>query len=119
MSSAWIGFVGVVVGALVSTLWQWLAVVRQELSEAVVAARLVDESLRAAAGTAKPDPSIWIENRVALAKALGRKQWDAVASVYREGGASEEQLKTAREAIARLVQGKRHVLVDRLHNLFD
>jgi hypothetical protein len=46
MSSAWFGLIGVVVGGLISTLWQWLAVVRQELSEAMVAARLVDEDLR-------------------------------------------------------------------------
>ena len=55
MSSAWIGLIGVVVGGVISTLWQWLAVVRQELSDAVVSARLVNEDLqeRPSQGAAK------------------------------------------------------------------
>jgi hypothetical protein len=76
MSSAWFGLIGVVVGGVISTLWQWLAVVRQELSAGMVAARLVDESLERTlsrdGATAKPDSSTWIENRVALATTLGQ-----------------------------------------------
>jgi hypothetical protein len=46
MSAAfWSGFIGVVVGALISTLWSWLAVIRQELSDAMVAAWMVNEDL--------------------------------------------------------------------------
>ena len=45
MSSVWIGFIGVIVGGLITTVWSWLAVIRQELGDAMVSARLVDESL--------------------------------------------------------------------------
>ena len=132
MSSAWFGLIGVVVGGLISTLWQWLAVVRQELSEAMVAARLVDEDLRRVehalsqdVATAKPDTRIWLANRIALARGLGQKQWDAVADAYRvyagtSGDAPDaprERLKAAREAIEPLVKGKRYVLIQRWHNL--
>jgi hypothetical protein len=79
MDAAWFGLIGVVVGGLISTLWSWLAVVRQELSEAMVAARLIDEDLLPVAiphpgGAELPDADIWVENRVALAKALGKSQ---------------------------------------------
>jgi hypothetical protein len=132
MSSAWFGLIGVVVGGLIATLWQWLAVVRQELSEAMVAARLIDEELRRVEETlsedvkaAKPDTSIWLANRVPLARVLGQKQWDAVADAYRvhastsgdARGASGEPLKGARDAIKPLVKGKRYVLFQRWHNV--
>jgi hypothetical protein len=131
MSSAWFGLIGVVVGGLISTLWQWLAVVRQELSEAMVAARLVDEDLRGVeqtlsqdAAIAKPDTSIWLANRVALDRGLGQKQWGDVADAYRvhagtsgdARGTPRESLKAARDAIEPLVKGKRYVLTQRWHN---
>lgn len=43
MNSVWIGLVGVIVGGLITTLWSWLSVVRQELSDGMVAARMVDD----------------------------------------------------------------------------
>jgi hypothetical protein len=132
MSSAWFGLIGVVVGGLIATVWQWLAVVRQELSEAMVGARLVDEDLRRVEETlsqdvtaAKPDTNIWLANRVALARVLGQRQWDAIADAYRVRAgtsgevteASGERLNAAREAISPLVKGKRYALMDRRHNL--
>jgi hypothetical protein len=88
MSSAWFGLIGVVVGGFISTLWSWLAVIRQELSEAVVAARLVDEDLRCTEAllsvssqvTAHPDAGVWAGNRVALARVPGHRQWNAVTT---------------------------------------
>jgi hypothetical protein len=121
MSSVWIGFIGVVVGGVISTLWQWLAVVRQELSDAVVAARLVNEDLQErssqGAATAERDTSAWIENRVALARALGEEQWKAVAKAYR-APADPSSATDAQQAIERLVKSKRSALFMRLGNLF-
>ena len=57
MSSAWIGLIGVVVGGVISTLWQWLAVVRQELSDAVVSARLVNEDMEERPSKAQQRPT--------------------------------------------------------------
>ena len=37
MNSVWIGFIGVIVGGLITSVWL-LAVVRQELSDGMVAA---------------------------------------------------------------------------------
>src|SRR6266568_535827 len=45
VSAVWIGLIGVIIGGLIATTWSWLAVVRQELSDAMVSARLIDESL--------------------------------------------------------------------------
>jgi hypothetical protein len=129
VSAAWFGLIGVVVGGLISTVWSWLAVVRQELSDAMVAARLVDEDLRSV-DLAIPGPSLdikpetWSANRVALAKVLGREQWDAVAEVYRHQAQSEtpadaspgELLRDARDALAPLVAGKRYIFPQRWRN---
>ena len=121
MSSAWIGLIGVVVGGVISTLWQWLAVVRQELSDAVVAARLVYEDLEKRlsqnAVTAKPDSSAWIENRAALARTLGKNQWRAAADAYRVP-TSRERLDKAQAAIEPLVKNKRSAIALRLRNIF-
>jgi hypothetical protein len=129
VSSAWIGLAGVVVGGVIATLWSWLAVVRQELADAVVAARLVDEDLRtiesASPGTARPAADVWTANRVALAKVLGETQWHAVSDVYRQGGAGtspdeDPALRTrvdaARGALEPLVRGKRYVTRQRAQN---
>jgi hypothetical protein len=92
MSSVWIGFAGVIVGGLITTLWSWLAVVRQELSDAMVSARLVDDDLAALAQAVRSSngnlPSedkarIWEQNRTALARVLGRRQWAEVSTAYR------------------------------------
>ena len=73
MSAVWIGFVGVIVGSVITIAWSWLAVIRQELSDGMVAARLVDENLAILSATmrnkvsAQIDLDIWEQNRAALA----------------------------------------------------
>jgi hypothetical protein len=134
MSSVWIGFVGVIVGGLITTLWSWLSVVRQELSDAVVSARLVDDDLAALAQAVRsPDkirPSqddgrIWEQNRTALARVLGRRQWTAVSTAYRHHSyplpeyTLDDEIAAARQALAQLVSGKRHVVSQRWRNLLD
>lgn len=125
VSSAWFGLIGVAVGALFSTLWSWFAVVRQEIGDAVVAARLIDEDLRAlqAAPTSRRAPhdtDVWRENRAALAKALGHGQWDAVASVYRHDptvtGDPIKHVPAARKALAGFAASKRSAARQRVRN---
>lgn len=125
MSAAWFGLLGVVVGGVISSLWSWLAVVRQELSDAMVAARLVDLELserEASDGSRVPAAatSIWNESRAALAKVLGKPQWDAISRVYANGSSSSPtDIETARQALAELVAGKRYVLPQRWRNMFQ
>jgi len=132
MSSVWIGFVGVIVGGLITTLWSWLAVVRQELSDAVVSARLVDDNLAAlweavrSPGdvlTMKDTDLIWQQNRAALARALGKRQWAEVSTAYRHcvhplpEYSLHDDIAAARTALAQLVSGKRYVIGQRWRNL--
>jgi hypothetical protein len=126
VSEAWFGLLGVVVGGVISTLWNWLAAVRQELSDAMVAARLVEEELRVMAdddgsgGRTPVSQDVWETYRVPLAKVLGERQWRAVADVYHGSmprqPTSEETAK-AREALRPLVQGKRRVVGQRWRNM--
>jgi hypothetical protein len=89
VSQALFGLLGVVVGGVISTLWAWLSVIRQELSDAMVAARLVDEDLKVVEdwddreGPGRVDRALWEAHRVPLAKVLGEHQWRSVADVYR------------------------------------
>jgi hypothetical protein len=134
VSSAWFGLIGVVVGGLISTAWGWLAAIRIELSEAVVAARLVDAELRRYENnSAVPsdrhslefDPETWVNNRAALARVLGRRQWDLIADacdgLARPPVEEDESLRAivleARDALDPLVSGKRHVVRQRVGNL--
>jgi hypothetical protein len=132
MSSVWIGFVGVIVGGLITTLWSWLAVVRQELGDAVVSARLVDDDLAALAQAmqssndnlpVQDNGRIWERNRTALARVLGRRQWDEVSTAYRHYAhplpeySLPDDLATAHKALAQLVSGKRYVIRQRWRNL--
>jgi hypothetical protein len=132
VSEAWFGLLGVVIGGLISTLWSWLSVVRQELSDGMVAARLVDEELRGvdlSVGGVRPGDALsadtWREHRVALAKVLGEPQWNAVADVYRlsAGSGSAQQdvsastIDEARAALSPLVQGKRYVIPQRWRSM--
>jgi hypothetical protein len=131
VSSAWFGLIGVVVGGLISTAWGWLAAVRSELSEAVVAARLVDAELRRFENSsAVPSDrcslefqaETWVNNRAALARVLGRRQWDLVAgacdSLAQPSVEDDESLRAivleARDALDPLVSGKRYVVRQRL-----
>ena len=131
MSEAWFGLLGVVVGGVISTLWSWLSVVRQELSDGMVAARLVDEDLRgfdASVAGRKPADALsaatWGEHRVALAKVLGEHQWNAVADAYQLEAQSQSArhpartVAEARAALKPLVQGKRYVIPQRWRNMF-
>ncbi|MFF2146831.1 hypothetical protein [Kitasatospora sp. NPDC058190] len=135
MNAAWFGLIGVVVGGLISTVWGWLSVIRQELADALVGARLVDDDLARlemgsdggeAGHQPLPTAQTWAENRVALAKVLGFRQWNTVSAVYRRSDPSsahtwsgrDQELSAAREALAPLAAGKRHVLGQRWHNMF-
>jgi hypothetical protein len=86
----------------------------------MVAARLVDEDLDIRQKTRKQGheagggTTIWKENRVALARVLSRRRWDAVSTVYTEPTrADDELLAAARVALSRLVQGKRYPVPER------
>jgi hypothetical protein len=118
MSAVWIGLIGVIIGGLIATTWSWLAVVRQELSDAMVSARLIDESLASleqamltsgADAYRQFDAQVWEQNRGALARVLGKEQWDAVSSVYRYSDSSppddsfRAHVSTARKALKELV----------------
>lgn len=122
----WIGLIGVVVGGVITTAWAWLAVVRQELSDAVVSARLVDESLAALQHTEPPVMpagldvvGVWEANRSPLARALGHRQWEAVSGVYQQPREMERAIAEARAALHPLVRGKRYLVLQRLGNVFD
>jgi hypothetical protein len=111
---------GVVVGGLIASLWSWLALVRQELSDGMVAARLVDEDLtirqqpREQAHEAGRGAAIWKENRVALARVLSYPNWEAVSTVYtRPSHAEDELFAAAHLALFPLVQGKRYPVPER------
>lgn len=143
MDAAWIGLLGVVVGGIVASAWSWAAVIRQELSDGLVSARLVDDELRqfddelrrleelGRAGRGdpvlrRPDVHLWKENRSALARILGHRQWEQVSSAYSHATADHsaplrpdvaDQVRAARDALAPLVAGKRHVIWQRVGNL--
>ncbi|PJI93889.1 hypothetical protein [Luteimicrobium subarcticum] len=118
MSAAAVGLVGVVVGAVLTTLWAWLALLRGELTDAMTAARLVDEDLHrrlSDLGSCAVDgvaSAVWEQNRNALAKVLQVDSWRAVARVYRspERRVDVDDLVLARAALARLVSGRRSVV---------
>jgi hypothetical protein len=133
MDAVWIGFLGVIVGGVITTVWSWLAVVRQELSDAVVAARLVDENLAAIGEAASTSPGraeahinvdIWEHNRAALARALGRWEWADVSVIYRprDGQLPDDllgaQVAKARSALQQPVAGKLSIVGQRWRNMF-
>jgi hypothetical protein len=131
MAAVWSGFAGVVVGGLITTVWNWLAVVRQELSDAMVSARLVHEDLtnldEALKATEHPaiNSGIWEANRGALARVLGRQQWEEVSAVYKHyvSPVSHDRLRAnvaaAQRALKELVDGKRYVIPQRWRNAFS
>jgi hypothetical protein len=124
MGVALVGFVGVIVGGLVSVMGSWLDKIRVELTDAMVAARLVDVDLarveRAGVG-AQPSPAIWAANSGALAKALGYDQWEAVAKVYRAGDSLESSLVSAlneaHSALEPFARSKRSAVRRRWRNM--
>jgi hypothetical protein len=132
MSAVWIGFAGVIVGSVISIAWSWLAVVRQELSDGMVSARLIDEDLAILAqaagavggpGASPADLKIWKKNRAALARVLGQQQWNDVSAVYQNRGGQapgdslDARIATARNALRELVAGKRYVIPQRWRNM--
>jgi hypothetical protein len=131
VSAVWIGFVGVIVGGFITVAWSWLAVIRRELSDAMVAARLVDEDLAAVAQALRApeagarvqlDAQVWEQHRGPLARVLGQRQWENVSAAYRQRGPMSEELlpdriSGARKALAELVAGKRYVIPQRWRNM--
>jgi hypothetical protein len=130
MSAVWIGFAGVIVGGMITVAWSWLAVIRRELSDAMVAARLVDEDLaavaqalstREAGAQIQPDGQVWEQHRGSLARVLGKQQWDDVSTAYRRRDPMSEEplpdrISAARKALAELVAGKRYIIPQRWRN---
>lgn len=121
MNSVWIGLIGVIVGGLITTAWSWLAVIRQELSDAMVSARLINENLTAAGEpgggqAALVDGNLWEQNRAALARVLGKQDWIDVSAAFREGSSREEIVK-AGTALDHLVSGKRYIIGQRWRTL--
>ena len=121
MGEAFIGLIGVIVGALLSGVIAWWQARRASVSERRAAARLVEAELRVAAGrlqwlrtTLMPDalgevtpadrrealalladgpaPTAWPEHRHLLAKTLNADDWYAVAQAY-------EALETLRSPV--------------------
>jgi hypothetical protein len=137
MSAVWIGFLGVIVGSVITIAWSWLAVIRHELSDAMVAARLVDENLAALHDAieatsdspgevnAHVDIQIWKQNRAALARVLGEQQWTEVSAVYRPPGRPltddtlDDHVTAARSALHQLVAGKRYIIPQRWRNMLS
>lgn len=124
MGVALVGFVGVIVGGLVSVMGSWLVAIRAELNDAMVAARLVDADLarvKAAGIGGEPSTAIWTANSSALAKALGYCQWEAVANVYRGGQPSESDpvaaVTQARRELAPFARSKRSAVHQRWRNI--
>jgi hypothetical protein len=122
INSVWIGLIGVIVGGLITTAWSWLAVIRQELSDAMVSARLVYENLIAAEHRVNGqavllNSGVWDQNRAALARVLGKQDWIDVSVAFREGS-PPDKIIVAREALERLVSGKRYIVGKRWRTLF-
>jgi hypothetical protein len=81
-------FLGIALGALLPSLWAWLAIVRTEQTEGMVAARLLDSNLELverAQGRGDLDAALWLQHRPALAKVLDRDAWEVVSRIYRDG----------------------------------
>jgi hypothetical protein len=105
----------VIVGGLITTVWSWLAVVRQELSDAMVSARPVDDDLAALDEALRSNPGtqingrVWKKNRTALARVLGKQQWEEVSAVYRHyahplpSSSLHDEIAAAQGSLAKLV----------------
>lgn len=120
MTAAWFGVLGVLVGGLISAGAATFAVVRQELTEAVVAARLIDLDLQASTKDSSPSRDLWMTHRIALARALGHRQWLAVAAAYEENEHAQKDtdtLRRARAALKPVVAGKRYLATQRIANI--
>lgn len=92
MTAAIFGLVGVLVGALIATIGQYLLGVRNEYAAATVAARLIAAELnrlsrvvasgiRANDGDALKTPA-WDKQQAAFALVVPNEHWDAVESAY-------------------------------------
>lgn len=125
MDVALVGFVGVIVGSLVSVMGSWFVAIRAELNDAMVAARLVQADLarvQAVGIGAEPSAAIWTANSGALAKALSYHQWQAVAEVYRVGHCSESDLvgalSRAHGELTPFARSKRRAVHQRWRNMW-
>jgi hypothetical protein len=123
VSAAWFGLIGVVVGGLLSTIANLFSAVRQELNDAVVAARIIYSDLQSDQGSAADDErrsELWATHRADLARALGYKQWMAVAAAYQTNDLTPsdrgEITRKAREMLEPVVTGKRRIVIQRFGN---
>jgi hypothetical protein len=124
MDVALVGFAGVLVGAVVAIMGSWLIAIRAELNDAIVAARLIEVDLalvQRTEGDSEPSTAIWTANSVALAKALGYRQWKAVAEVYRGGHPSAAdlngRLERAHRELKPFAVSKRSAVLQRWRNM--
>jgi hypothetical protein len=117
VSEAWFGFIGVLVGGLIPIGWQLAASVRDDLGQAVVAARLVDDDLQRHPDGSSLSPDLWREYRGALALVLTGAEWQAVAKCYRVSSPGAEAVATAQRRLAPFVRNKRSAFFNRRRNL--
>jgi hypothetical protein len=121
VSSAIVGLIGVLVGALIAGTAQWLMAIRDELASGVVSARLVTEELeRRRRSSGDFVDAVWQDRRESLATVLGEAEWRSVAAAYRGGPepATGEMLDAAIEALGPLTRGKRRQVGRRARTLF-
>ena len=91
MTAAIFGLVGVLVGAVIAAVGQYLLGVRNEYAAATVAARLIIAELERLSvtvqsgeidGTGALDTPVWDKHQAALALVVPSGHWDAVGTAY-------------------------------------
>jgi hypothetical protein len=123
VSAAWFGLIGVVVGGLLSTIANLFSAVRQELNDAVVAARIIYSDLESderSAADGERRSELWATHRADLARALGYKQWMAVAAAYQTNDLTPsvrgEIISNAMDMLRPVVASKRRIVFQRFGN---
>jgi hypothetical protein len=119
MAAVW-GLIGVIAGGLITSGWAFVSIVRTELGDLVVAARMIHADLRRCAKASELNRELWQQHREALARALGKRQWEAVASAYETETTHESAdpvIEKARDGLKRAAAGRRHVIVQRFTNV--
>jgi hypothetical protein len=128
MGSAWFGLLGVIVGALITTLTALVLATRKELGDGVVAARLLRADLLRREAALHPgtqdvpalDGELWDEHRSALARVLSHKEWELVSACYPASPDGDEKARL-QDADALLLKWKtkRSAVFGRLPEFFN
>lgn len=129
MASAWFGLLGVLIGGLIAGVSTFALATRQELGDGVVAARLVNEDLikrrtALADGPHQGSPAarndeLWNAHRIALARVLSLREWEALAECYRTPiEVDESHLDRAIELLGPWIRNKRSASWKRRKDMF-